>query len=46
MGQLWTIIFVTIFAFAFAVAAWQDHEDKKRLERRRAAHEKVERAEE
>ena len=46
MGQLWTIIFVTILAVAFAVAAWHDREDKRRLERRQVAHEKTDRAEE
>ncbi len=46
MGQLWTIIFVTVLALAFAVAAWHDREDKKRLEQRKAAHEHADRAEE
>jgi uncharacterized membrane protein len=44
MAHIWTIIFVTVLAVAFSIAAWHDHEEKKRQERRSAAHEKIERA--
>ncbi len=41
MRQLWTFIFVTLVAIAWALAAWHDHAEKKRQERRDAAfHEK------
>jgi hypothetical protein len=40
MNQLWTIIFVAVLAFAFALASWQDREDRKRRERRNAAEER------
>jgi hypothetical protein len=35
MSQLWTIIFVTLFAIGFGLAAWQDHEYEKRRKRQR-----------
>jgi hypothetical protein len=39
MAQLWTIIFVTLIAIAFGLAASHDREEMKRQERKRAAHE-------
>jgi hypothetical protein len=45
MNHTWTIIFVIIIVIAFGIAAWHDHEEMKRRERRTAAHEKVERTE-
>lgn len=44
MSQLWTVIFITLLAIAFGIAAWHDNEEKKRQERKNAAHEKAERA--
>ena len=38
MSQLWTIIFVFLLAIAFGLAAWHDREDKKRQQRKEAAH--------
>lgn len=43
MTQLWTIIFFTGLAIAFVIAAWHDHEENQRRERRNVAHEQVER---
>jgi cytochrome oxidase assembly protein ShyY1 len=40
MAQLWTIIFVTLLAITFGLAAWQDREDAKRRERRNTVVEK------
>jgi hypothetical protein len=39
MAHLWTIIFVTLLAIAFGLAALHDREEVKRQERKRAAHE-------
>ena len=46
MSQLWTIIFVILLAIAFGLAAWHDREDKKRQERKDAAHKSREQSEE
>jgi hypothetical protein len=35
MAQLWTIVFVTLLAIGFGLAAWQDFENKKRAEAKR-----------
>jgi hypothetical protein len=45
VGQLWTIIFGTIIAIAFGLAAWHDREEAKLQERKKAAHDKRNRAE-
>ncbi|HEX8069453.1 MAG TPA: hypothetical protein VF546_05855 [Pyrinomonadaceae bacterium] len=37
MNQLWTIIFVAVLAVVFALASWQDREERKKRERRNAA---------
>jgi hypothetical protein len=37
MVDPWTIIFVTLLAIAFAVAAWLDRKEKKRRDLRGAA---------
>lgn len=39
MDHLWTIVFVILLAIAFGLAAWHDHEEKKRQQRKAAAHE-------
>jgi hypothetical protein len=39
MAQLWTIIFVTLIAIAFGLAALHDREEVKRQERKKT-HEK------
>ena len=40
MAQLWTIIFVTLLAIAFGLAAWHDREEQKRHQQRNVAYEK------
>jgi uncharacterized membrane protein YidH (DUF202 family) len=44
MAQLWTLIFVTILATAFGLAAWYDREEAKRRARRNTDVEKRESA--
>ena len=43
MSQIWTIVFVTLFAIGFGLAAWQDHEYEKRR-RKHAGSEKKDRS--
>jgi hypothetical protein len=38
MAHIWTIIFVTILAIVFGLAAWLDRQDRQKRERRCAAH--------
>jgi hypothetical protein len=35
VAQLWTIIFLTLLAIGFGLAAWQDSENMKRAEAKR-----------
>jgi hypothetical protein len=37
MQQLWTIIFLTLLAIGWGLAAWHDREDEQRYHRRDAA---------
>jgi len=46
MSHLWTIIFVILLAIAFGLAAWHDHEEKKRQERKEVAHKSRDQSEE
>jgi hypothetical protein len=36
-SQLWTLVFLTVLALLFGLAAWQDRGDAKRREQRNAA---------
>lgn len=40
MSQLWTIVFLTLLAIAFGIAAWHDREERKRQGRKDSAAEK------
>jgi hypothetical protein len=40
MSDLWTIIFFTLCAIGFGIAAWHDREKAKRRERKEAVYEK------
>ncbi|MGA9995175.1 MAG: hypothetical protein WBP93_07165 [Pyrinomonadaceae bacterium] len=40
MGQIWTIIFVTLLAIGWGIASWHDRKEQKQHQQRKAASDK------